>query len=449
MPRESSDRSLRVGRRPGKRLAAVSRTQADPRAARAPRGAVLEVGRMLEALRIAPPEQQKFHRAVRANITSWIPSIAEQEINYWGGTFQNFRAVDDGRSGLVLNPTRNRRVRRVDWRTGEVLADLFALPPNTNVAAVSRDGKWLFPNPLDERSVEIEVWSVESGKLAGRTMSKMREAVFSADGLRLIARPWPVDGTVRVWDWKTGRRLGQLALPNREFEYRTFLRPVADGRIVVVAEGVAQVRNDYDLGPTGAVIEIDNGWIDCLHPDGRTLLVERGGDKKAGKGRLTLFDSTSGKLRSEILLSSDLEAGSFFFNEAGDALLGHTSERGLCLWDFAYERMWYSPILLNIMEPHEGWLSPDGSIMWTGHQKVRFPRLLSRPCQPPSRVIRGRNMSGSGAVAYSPDCSLVAHSASASGGAHGITRLAHPVGRACGHSARALRRPRPEPRVQP
>jgi RNA polymerase sigma factor (sigma-70 family) len=175
--------------------------------------------------------------------------------------------------------------------------------------AFSPDGKHLFYGTTDGgvRVWDLARWPSDAADPFGARTGPIDSLAFTPDGQRLYTSG---DGTVRVWDAKTGKQLVETA------DWARGKRDVAvtpDGKRVAVA-GPTQVTlidtqtgkivRTIDFPSAGLRADKDICTVVCL-PDGRTLAVGCNpflSDEPAGVGAVRFFDLTTGQKTGELTL---------------------------------------------------------------------------------------------------------------------------------------------------
>ena len=180
-------------------------------------------------------------------------------------------------------------------RTGEVG---FELPVGTETYAVafSRDGEYLVTGSTNGT---VQVWDTRTGRQRGKLGTHTRPVrglVFSRDGRRLASASG--DGVVKLWDWDA-TRLGDEQKPLRTFRARVPTAAMTfafspDGRRLVVG-GEENTVHIWDLQTEQVqVLRGHSGdvWATAFSPDPEGRWVASAGQDSTVK----VWDTLSGKL---------------------------------------------------------------------------------------------------------------------------------------------------------
>ena len=222
-----------------------------------------------------------------------------------------------------------------DVRTGE---RLFPGRRGGEYAVYSRDGKRILvadgflADLLDastgKRPADMDVLDHDFGALA-----------FTADGQKIISGAW--DGTVRVWDPRSGRQLLRLGKPRtrRWGELVDYVYPSPSGRYVVAVDEENRRTRVWDCETADAALEVkgvplairyESFWKhDALeeaekdkesHPEGVSAVAFSGNDRYlalgTNDGTIRLRDLRSGEPESSLPLHKGSVAALSFSKDA-------------------------------------------------------------------------------------------------------------------------------------
>ncbi|BDM83852.1 hypothetical protein AM10699_67130 (plasmid) [Acaryochloris marina MBIC10699] len=143
--------------------------------------------------------------------------------------------------------------------------------------AISRDGKRIITGSGDGT---VRIWDAKTGKLIGQLLQKSELGIFSVaishDGQRIISGSW--DGTVRIWDAKTGKPIGQLL---QKSELGIFSVVIShDGRRIISGGMDNTVRIwDANTGkPIGQPLKGHEGTVSAvvISHDGKRIISSSG-----------------------------------------------------------------------------------------------------------------------------------------------------------------------------
>ena len=206
------------------------------------------------------------------------------------------------------------------------------------------------------------------------------DVAFSADGSRLASTG--EDGTLKVWDPSTGRRL--LTKSNGEGAYTPSFG--AGGSLVAAAWGNKTVRiMDVSTGRVVSTVHVDDLYDAALSPDGKLLAVS----SRAADG--VVFDAKTGDEAFHLSPAPDcctdpfLSAVSWSPNSRYVAVGTQGATR---VWDAGKERL-LSTLPQNGYVPGLAWSPTDPARLVTGG------RTAPRGCgtsgtRPPDRCGRSR-----------------------------------------------------------
>jgi WD40 repeat protein len=195
-----------------------------------------------------------------------------------------------------------------------------------------------------------------------------RIGLFTPDGKTLVSTSgWPGgDGTIRVWDIKTGKELRKVEGQKGDIND---LAMSPDGKFVYSAPGGGDsIVRGWDVATAKEVVAFnghDKGSnVSCVNvaPDGKTV-ANGGSDKK-----LLLWDSKSGKLIREFKGHTDL-VRCLAFTPDGKTLCSGSWDGSVKVWDVATAKE------LRSFKPKTKWVGgmammPDGKELLVGCDEV-------------------------------------------------------------------------------
>jgi RNA polymerase sigma factor (sigma-70 family) len=175
--------------------------------------------------------------------------------------------------------------------------------------AFSPDGKRLFYGTKDGgiHAWDLSRWPSDAADPFGPRSGPIDSLTFTPDGQRLYTSG---DGTIRIWDTKTGKKVGEAADWSRG---KRDVSATPDGKLVAVAgptqvtlidTASGQIVRTIDFPAAGLRADKDICAVVCL-ADGRTLAVGCNpflSDEPAGVGAVRFFDLTTGQKTGELTL---------------------------------------------------------------------------------------------------------------------------------------------------
>jgi WD40 repeat protein len=193
------------------------------------------------------------------------------------------------------------------WRSPGGRPDGYSLPGGFGtLTAISPDGQFVLPRGISYRKgtlLATKVYQADSGQAAGPRLDPggiLLDAAFSPDGTRVATasstartpaerdqRLFQGDGKgghVQLWDWKTGKRLGQpIPTPGEPRglafrpDGRTLAVVCADYRVLLVDPGTATITHKLDPGirtrPWGNANQWWSNGEARFSPDGQFLVT--------------------------------------------------------------------------------------------------------------------------------------------------------------------------------
>jgi RNA polymerase sigma factor (sigma-70 family) len=204
-------------------------------------------------------------------------------------------AMGCGDGNVRLFDWTGKEVRIVDWRVDRARSLSF-----------SRDGK-LLSSIADGGTIHIN--DVATGQPRGVCVGhqeRLNSTICTPDGKTIITGAW--DGTVRVWDAKTGKELRCIDMPRKAQDKSSAPSPVTVSHVAVSTDSkqIAAVRSDetavvWDAATGKQVFEFLANCV-AFSPDG-TLIAAGGRGTTAedcNQGVIRLHDRKTGKVVREL-----------------------------------------------------------------------------------------------------------------------------------------------------
>jgi WD40 repeat protein len=240
-------------------------------------------------------------------LRSWDASTGQQLV---GPEFRFPPLADLSADGKILAGwARKNAVELVHTETGKTITQI-PYEAETGFCVFSPDGDLLLGtrkpengNPLTEVDVNLQLWSVKTGKrlaaLAGHKGTLWGEGTFSPDGKRLATVGW-ADNTIRLWDAATGKELHKFNLDKADV-WRVAFSP--DGSTLAGA-GLSESIRRWDLTTGKELPPLTSPVMEKKHdsgvfaltflPDGKTLITTD------NHGKVYFWELPTGKLLREL-----------------------------------------------------------------------------------------------------------------------------------------------------
>ncbi|WP_331719431.1 protein kinase domain-containing protein [Streptomyces sp. NBC_01187] len=212
-------------------------------------------------------------------------------------------------------------------------------------------------------------WDARTGRRLGEPLTQQGNAynvVFSPDGETLAASTLHYQGTVRLWDPRTGKLASECAVPgvvDMEFS--------PDGAMLAMASQEQEDVGLYDPRSGELIRElggIDNAKTLSFSPDGDTLVTG------ARNGTVRRWDPKTGEEKGSHFTAGDGEITSLDFSPKGGMLATASPDGEVRRWDPSTGSEIGQPLTSEDDEAAEVMFSPDGSLLATGQNDgtVRF-----------------------------------------------------------------------------
>jgi WD40 repeat protein/tRNA A-37 threonylcarbamoyl transferase component Bud32 len=305
----------------------------------------------------------KEHRAWEWNHFYSRLDAATRVFGTEGDSTEGARLSVDGRRMILYHP--HRRAELWDTAAGTRLAS-FVDPPELGDATVSPDGR-VFANPKADHTIVLR--DVEAGTvrctLRGHT-GPITSIQFFTDGSRVLTRA--DDKTVRLWDARTGDQLRKF---EGEFGSRSVTIVSPDGRRVLMNRGgtrayVGEGLELWDLETGARVAELPAHGHEVqgavYSPNGRVFATI--GDR--GRYTVTFWDGRTGA-RQFAVEGHTNRMSAIAFSPDGARVATGSMDQTVILTDIASGK----PI--RALEGHRGWIwslafSPDGTRLVSASQ---------------------------------------------------------------------------------
>lgn len=166
--------------------------------------------------------------------------------------------------GTLIVESKEKPVTLWDAATWMEKEAALQLPPGATSATFSPDGAVA---AVSRQSEELRLWDLQAKRWLPRlegAPAHLPYVAFSGDGKLAAA-----DGSLKLWDWKTGRVLRTLA----EQGYSSPISISPDGKTLAAVEGLSVTLWDTETGQQSGVLKGHSSFVRSLAfaPDGKTL----------------------------------------------------------------------------------------------------------------------------------------------------------------------------------
>ncbi len=402
--------------------------------------------RLAEVLETAPSDAADLKRAVRTNLVAWSRRQTQlTNVLRQSGLIHFVAFSPDGRTAVTASLDGTARLW--DALTGEPLGAPLRHEAGVMQAAFSPDSRLVITASLDQTA---RIWEVEGGRPRGaplRHRGPVRSVAFSPDGRTVLtgsndgtAQIWevashrPLDGplrhegwvqqvvfrpdgkvaitasqgdsTVRLWDLRTGRVIGEpipyhpARLDSRAVRWFACCgsgeRILTTGPLMSGRQHCAQVWDATNGRPQGAPL--------CHDKDIRALALSRDGKVAmtgSEDGTARLWDARTGKPRCGSLRHQG-QVLAVALNVAGTLALSGSDDRTA--------RLWKVPGGEPVGDPlhHTGQVlavafGPDGRTVLTGCDDGVARLWTLAPAEPAGIPVPDCNLKALSHLAHSPD----------------------------------------------
>jgi eukaryotic-like serine/threonine-protein kinase len=365
-----------------------------------------DVGRgilhLAEALETAPSDAADLKRAVRANVVAWSRHQTQLTNLLRHSDMVHFVAFSpDGRTAVTASPDGTARLW--DAFTGEPRGAPLRHGGGVMQAAFSPDSRHLITASLDRTA---RLWEVADGRPRGaplRHRGPVRSVAFSPDGRTVLTGS--NDGAAQIWEVASQRPLGP-PLRHKDWVQQVVFRP--DGNVAITAGQADKTVRLWDLR-TGRVVgepmqyypgRRDNRaprWFACS-ANGE-LILTTGLWISGQQACAQVWDATNGRpLGPPLCHDRDIRAVAL--SRDGNVAMTGSGDRTARLWDARTGKSRCGPLR------HEGQvlavaLNAEGTLALTGSEdrtarvwKVSSGEPVGDPLHHPGKVL---------AVAFRPD----------------------------------------------
>jgi WD40 repeat protein len=264
------------------------------------------------------------------------------------------------------------------WKTSQ---DVSAGPAVTGLEnapsaiTLSPNGRLLAYSTSKENTIYLLDWqagkvvekihtpAIRPGKIAVAT-----NLVFSPDG-KQIAASYLFDAMVILWNTQTGRMVGEPFMEQMNIGTVAFS---PDSRFLAWQLGdipfIWEITSRQVVGQP--IQKGDASGLACFSADGKQIVLS-GGISKPGERGGRIFDATSGRPITELLVGHVDVVQALAFSADGQQLLTFSRDNTLNLWDLATRRVIAQPLAGYLGTYAKVNLSPDGRWLASAACKVK------------------------------------------------------------------------------
>ncbi len=316
----------------------------------------------VSAIAFSPDGKTLATASPRGAIRQWdaatgklLPASADADVQ----NVRNLRFSSDGKrlfgdagACLIWDATSGRELRRI----ADPEAFDFKLPNDSRVFTLSPDESLLATANLD-RTIGLcdAVTGKERHRLKGHKLS-VYDIRFTPDSRRLISSSGGGEGTVRVWDVKSGRELhsmtGLMALTVSPDGYLLAVAIGTTPEIVIYELANGREKKRVSLAAQGNVLQM------AFSPDSRRLAAAGSPCRSGGGGIAKVWDVADGQLLRS-LDSPKTVLWSVAFSPDGRSVATGDAFGALLLWELASGRPRHS-FIGHQSRTYSLAFSPDG-----------------------------------------------------------------------------------------
>ncbi|BDM78830.1 AAA-like domain-containing protein [Acaryochloris marina] len=268
---------------------------------------------------------------------------------------------------------------------------------SVNSVSFSPDGTRIVSGSSDNT---VRIWDAKTGRPIGEPLKGHWSAVFSVsfspDGTRIVSGGW--DYTVRIWDAKTGQPMGEPLKGHQNVVNSVSFSP--DGTRIVSGsrDNTLRIWNAKTGQPMGEPLKGHQNVVYSVSfsSDGRRI-VSGSRDKT-----VRIWDAKTGQPMGEPLQGHQDSVESVSFSSDGRRIVSGSSDKTVRIWDAKTGQPMGEPFKGHQNYVYSVSFSPDGTRIVSGSRDKTVRIWDAKTGQPMGEPLQGHQDSVD-SVSFSPD----------------------------------------------